>query len=280
MSGSSLDHTRLIERLAGRLRWRDAVNGVSIGQGRGSRAAGGGEFDGHARWCPGDDLMRLDLRVWLRLRQRWTRIYRDSTAEPLTIVIDGGPSMGFGHKTQVLSLIRELLQAVARSRRDPHRVWILDDGGARLALPDDRPGDATRGDLGRSLQRVKPNSTGPGRVVMISDRIIFDDLDASLLRWMRWGKPIWISPWLPEESSPTPLGQVRLEAKDEPPWIGTIDRSSCRRYRDRFEKYQRALRSWLTRHGGSHVPIDASQHGERLLRPLLHRSGPLEVISR
>ena len=125
-AASSLDHSRLIERLAGRLRWRDAINGVSSGQGRGSRSAASGEFDNHARWCPGDDLHRLDLRVWLRLRQRWTRSYRDDSSEPLTIIIDGGASMGFGDKPQAVSWTCELFLAVARARRDPHRLWILD----------------------------------------------------------------------------------------------------------------------------------------------------------
>ncbi|HIG06271.1 MAG TPA: DUF58 domain-containing protein [Planctomycetes bacterium] len=278
-AASSLDHSRLIERLAGRLRWREAVDGVSAGQGRGSRSAASGEFDNHVRWCPGDDLQRLDLRVWLRLRQHWTRSYRDDSSEPLTIILDGGASMGFGDKPQAVSWTCELFLAVARSRRDPHRLWILDDGNARVALAGDRSGVATRGDLRSALQRVKPTGSGPGRVVVISDRIVFDDLDDQLQGLNRWAKPIWISPWLPEEVAPTPSGQVRLEAKQEPPWIGTIDRSSCQRYRQRFDRYQRALRSWLTRRGGSHLPIDASQHGDALIRPLLHRSGPLEVVS-
>jgi hypothetical protein len=265
------------ERIASRLRWRWGVKGLRAGQGRGARGAGSGEFDGHVRWCPGDELGRLDLKVWLRWGQRWTRTFRDDTNEPLTVILDGGASMGFGARGAAISRLRELLRAIARCRRDPYREWVLDGNSARPTAPDENPADATRGELGEALLRIPRSDAGPGRVVMISDRIVIDDADSSLCGLLHLGQMTWISPWLPEEIAPSRWGTIRLEAAGEPTWSGTVDRRACDSYRQLFQQYQKKLQLWLQRRGGCHVHIDAMKDGEALIRPLLHDAGPLEM---
>ncbi len=279
MSRTDTHSSGFTERIASRLRWRRGVSGLRAGQGRGARGAGSGEFDGHVRWCPGDELGRLDLKVWLRWGQRWTRTFRDDTNEPMTVILDGGASMGFGARGSAISRLRELLRAIARCRRDPYREWLLDGDGARPMVPDENPADATRGELGAALRRIQRSDAGPGRVVMISDRIVIDDADSSLCGLLHLGQMTWISPWLPEEIAPSRWGTIRLEATGEPTWSGTVDRRACDSYQRLFQQYQRKLQLWLERRGGCHVQIDALKDGEALLRPLLLRTGPLEVMA-
>ena len=270
---------RFIEGLVPRLRWRNPLQGTSPGQGGAPLRSGSGEFEEHTRWCPGDDLSQLDLKAWLRLRQRWTRTHRDDSSEPLTILIDGGPSMGFGPRGSTVEILRRLLRSMARAQHDPCREWILTDGNARWIGADEDPSQQRRGSISSALREVHRTASGPGRVIVISDRISIDDPHEHLQGLLRLGTPIWISPWLGEEVSPVPLGTVRLEATDEPGWSGTIDNTACRRYRQQFDQQRKRLQLWLTRRGGLHLHLDAAEAGETLLRPLLHRSGPLEVVA-
>ena len=279
MNQASAPSSRFIERIAVRAQWRGAVDGRSPGTGRGSRSAGCGEFDGHDRWCPGDDLARLDLRAWLRFRQRWSRRYRDDSAEPLTVIIDGGPSMQFGSRDRAVRWLRELLQLVARSNRDPWREWIIEGDRAHIATRTTETGTKQRESLANTLSRIEPPPGGRGRVVIISDRLVIDDIEAQLSGLTRLGEPIWIAPMLPEEINPGLWGSVQLEAPGEPTWTGTIDRAAVRRYRIEFDRCEQQLGRWLQKRGGYHVRIDALAAPDLLFRPLLQRGGPLEVFS-
>ncbi|MGE4632224.1 MAG: DUF58 domain-containing protein [Planctomycetota bacterium] len=279
MTAANALSSGFIERVASRLHWRGAIHGRVPGTGRGSRSAGSGEFDGHERWCPGDDLARLDLRAWLRFRQRWSRRYRDDSAEPLTVIIDGGPSMQFGPRGRAIRWLRELLQLVARSNRDPWREWIIDGDSARISTPAVDIEHRQRVSLDNTLRAIKTPPGGRGRVVMISDRLVIDDIETQLNGLSRLGEPIWIAPLLPEEISPGSWGSVQLEATGEPTWTGTIDRAAIRRYRAEFARLEQQLRRWLQKRGGYHVRIDALAPQELFFRPLLQKGGPLEVLS-
>ena len=279
MTAANALSSHFIERLATRLHWRGAIHGRTPGTGRGLRSAGSGEFDGHERWCSGDDLARLDLGAWLRFRQRWSRKYRDDSSEPLTVIIDGGPSMQFGTRARAIRWLRELLQLVARSNRDPWREWIIGGDGSRISTGTLDTGQQPRGALDNTLRTIEPPPGGRGRVVMISDRLVIDDIETQLSGLSRLGEPIWIAPLLPEEISPEAWGSVQLEATGEPTWTGTIDRAAIRRYRAEFARLEQHLRRWLQKRGGYHVQIDAMAAQEVFFRPLLQRGGPLEVRS-
>ncbi|MGE4619319.1 MAG: DUF58 domain-containing protein [Planctomycetota bacterium] len=270
---------RFIENIAPRLRWRGAVQGPLPGTGRGSRSAGTGEFDGHDRWCPGDDLARLDLRIWLRFRQRWTRRYRDDSSEPLTVIIDGGPSMGFDDRDRSIRWIRDLLHSIARCHRHPWQEWLIDGGKLSTHNKDTTPQKQQRKTMGNALRSIPPHPGGRGRVVIISDRLVIDDIETELKGLTRLGEPIWIAPLLPEEIAPKSWGSVQLEAHGEPSWTGTIDRSAIKQYQAEFKKREDALQRWLHERGGYHVRIDAKASEDKLLQPLLQRGGPLEVLS-
>ena len=279
MNSAVTPSSRFIERIAARLHWRGAIHGRTPGTGRGSRSAGSGEFDGHDRWCPGDELARLDLRVFLRFRQRWTRRYRDDSSEPMTVIIDGGPSMQFGGRGRAVQWLRELLQLVARSNRDPWREWIIDGDRVLTSIPTRSPGDRQRQSLGKPLRTIEPPPGGRGRVVVISDRMVIDDIETQLNGLARLGEPIWIAPLLPEEISPGSWGAVQLEAIGEPTFTGIIDRGAIRKYRAEFMRREQELRRWLRERGGYHVRIDALATQDQFFRPLMQRGGPLEVKS-
>ena len=247
------------------------------------RRSGAGEFDGHLRWQTGDDIAHLDVRIYRRLRQRWTRRFRDDAAEPLTILIEVSPAMAFGGRGKAVEQIAELLLAMAQMRHDPVRVQHLIGEGS-TALDGDGPlfppaaGDTPPWSPRPSLATIRRGSGG--RVVVISSRILFLKPEEELAPLLSLGKVLWIAPLLAEELEPMFRGPVELQpAGGGTPWLGTVDSGVVGRYQRERLAAERRLESWLRLHGGERARLDAGLESAALLAPLMARAGPLEARS-
>lgn len=270
-----------IERLARRLRWRRPIPGSSPGMGVSSLRSGTGEFVGHMRWQTGDDIARLDLPIYRRLRQRWTRKFRDDAAEPLTILIERSPSMAFGNRTRAVEEIVELLVLMAQLRHDPVRLFHLEGETSKLVNISNTNGSAEDTDLSHwsprpSLATIR-RGTG-GRVVIISARLLFVEPQTELAPLLSLGEVLWLAPLLADEISPSFTGAVELQgAGGDTPWIGNIDAAMVARYVEERRAAELRLEGWLRLHGGNRVRLSADLEGLALLAPLMARGGPLEV---
>ena len=265
------------ESLLSRIRWRRRQGNQWPGGGQSRSVGDGGDFEGHRRRQSGEDLQHLDLHVWQRLRQRWIREYRQEADEPLHVVIDAAPSMSFGHRSIALQHLRTLLKGVAHQSRVPHREWIIEASEVKPLTASVSPHWRERVPLDETLLQL-PQSMTHGRVIVISDRLIFDELSqfsapppAHQLQW-------W-SLWLEEESAPTWNGPLNLLAPGGQSWQSHFDPSVLEQYQRLFQQQTLILQDWLKRHGGLHVSVPAVTSAAKILQDLTATRGPLEVVS-
>lgn len=265
------------ESLFSRLRWRQRWGNRVPGDHSSLRMGEGGDFAGHRRWQSGEDLQHLDLHVWQRLRQRWIREYRQEADEPLHVILDSAPSLVFGERAAALQILRTLLKGVAKKSRVPHREWII--LGKRLepltsATLMDPP---ERVSLSEILPHF-PQNLSQGRVVIISDRLTFDELSdwtGSLpIRHLQW----W-SLLLEEESDPKWSGDLQLIEPGGNSWQSYFDPSLLQQYRQLYRYQFRILQDWLQSRGGDHLKVTAVPSAAHILGELTGSRGPMEVVS-
>lgn len=265
------------ESLLSRLRWRQRQGNRWPGGGNSRKAGDGEDFAGHRRWQSGEDLKNLDLHVWQRLRQRWIREFRQEADEPVHVVVDAATSMIFGERAIALQNLRTLLKGVANKSRVPHREWVIRGNRIEAFTASSLKDPPSRAPLDTVLSRF-PKNFSQGRVIVISDRLIFDELPAWTgtlsVRHLQW----W-SLWLKEEMSPGWQGDLQLTDPDGQFWQSHFDTSLLVRYRELFQKQNLILQDWLRSRGGFHVTISAVSSAAKILEDLTDSRGPLEVVS-
>ena len=265
------------ESLLSRLRWRQRQGHQWPGGGTSRRPAEGEDFEGHRRWQSGEDLQHLDLHVWQRLRQRWIREYRQEADEPVHVLIDTASSMTFGERATALQHLRTLLKGVAKKSRVPHREWIIRGDSIEPCTASALVDPPTRVPLNDVLSRL-PENFSRGRVIVISDRLTFDELSewtGSLpVRSLQW----W-SLWLEEESNPSWQGDLRLTEPGGDSWQSHFDAPLIQQYRQLLQNQILILQDWLQSRGGRHVSVSADSSAAKILEELTGSRGPLEVIS-
>ncbi len=265
------------ESLLSRIRWRNGQGGSWHGSGIAQAPGSSGEFEGHRQWQSGEDLQNLDLKVWQRLRQRWIREYRQEADEPLHVVIDSAPSMTFGARKTALQHLRTLLKGVASQSRVPHREWLIEETTLKPISGSDISVWGQRVSLNQVLPRF-PRTLSNGRVIVISDRLTFDELTHfngfSPVRQLQW----W-SLWLEEETDPSWKGDLSLSDPSGRSWQSHFDAKLLEKYRHLMGEQILILQDWLNHRGGVHVTIPAVTSASRILENLTGSRGPLKVVS-
>lgn len=185
-------HSALLDAIRG-LRWRArrasciAVPGIHPSRVRGSSA----EFTEYRAYRQGDDLRRIDWKLFARSDRAHVRISEERAVTPTYIVVDASASMGFPEgATSKWSLVQQLvvaLTAVAHSSGDPAGVIVAGNPRATIQ-PRTRRGLVA--EVSHMLQRVDVSGAAPiastvavaaraaSRVAIISD--FLGDLDETL----------------------------------------------------------------------------------------------------
>ncbi|MFN0057242.1 MAG: DUF58 domain-containing protein [Planctomycetota bacterium] len=274
------ESTEIVEGLVRHLRW--AVRG-SDGNGASAPSAwrgSSGEFEQYRDFQPGDDVRRLDLKIYARLRRRVVRVTRQDTALPLTVLVDRTASMqgiGDGLRDAAAAQLLWLFAAVARRRGDAFRVFGYAGGTAwrwrntssasidaitrelRSPSPTERVSD-----LQRSFATVPPHPAGRGAIIVISDAFGVENPDATIAPLLRHGPPFLLALLEPTELRPEllvnpRLGQrsLRLHSREpESPWRGTLDATTLDRYRQALASYHASLARRLRAAGGDLICIE------------------------
>ena len=184
------DFAALLDSLHG-MRWparsavRSGIPGAHHSRMRGTSA----EFTEYRPYRQGDDVGRIDWRLFARSDRAYTRLSNDRAILPTTIVVDASASMAFPLETlgkwRLASELAVGLAAVARSSADPVGLVVSRDEQSVRLPPRARPGLIH--ELIRTLQPIEPGGAEPlspaisaasrvsGRVVVISD--FLGDLD-------------------------------------------------------------------------------------------------------
>lgn len=261
-----------IRNLARRSRWRFAVRGMLPGTHPGRRLGSAGEFEGYRAYQPGDDVARLDARVFARHRQRMVRLLREDSVVPVTVLVDSSASMqGPERQSLLLDLVR-LFFEMCQHRQDPFRVFSFGDGrierapaatalawdALRTWLEERSPTGASR--FERELRQLPPDPAGRGVVVVISDAMGIESAARDLAGVVRVGTPLWIAPLLPEELAPPLGGNCTLRSREsQEQWRGILDDTTRREYRAQLERYHGSLHRWFRAQGGDFVVVPTDE---------------------
>lgn len=241
---------------------RHAVESVLSGQHRSVRRGLSVEFAGHRIYRPGDDLRRLDWKVFARTDRHMVRVYEEETRLRATLVLDCSGSMAYasGGGTSKLEYARMLTAALAflmvrqadsvglalvdttiREYRPPKTTM-----GYLLQLLDLLESTPPGGETGLApvLERLAETLTRRGLVILISD--LFDDPDAiamSLRHLQHRKQDVRIFQILDPDETAFPFqGMVDFLGLENEPRL-RLDADRIReRFHDAFARHQERVR--------------------------------------
>jgi len=190
---------RRIARLE--VRARGVVEGVMAGLHKSPVKGQSVEFLQHRPYVRGDDLRRVDWKVWARQDRLSVKEFEEETSLRLTLAVDGSASMDYAgdgrrpSKFEHAATLAASLAWLALSHGDGAGVAVFDDA-VRGVVPArtrgsqlteicgvlEAPRNAGASDLPRVLRRLADTLPRRGLVVLISD--FLDDRDG-ILRGLR-----------------------------------------------------------------------------------------------
>lgn len=213
------DFTSLLDAVRG-IRWpartavRGGIPGAHTSRMRGSSA----EFTEYRPYRQGDDLRRIDWKLFGRSDRAYIRLSNDRAILPTTVVLDATASMAFPIETlgkwKLASQLAVGLAAVARSSADPVGL-VIARSGEIVQLPP-RTRQSVIHEMIRAIMETAPSGNRPlspafdaasrvsGRVVVITDFLgDADDLMGNVSRAVVAGKEVHaIHIVAPEEIDP------------------------------------------------------------------------------
>lgn len=275
---SSLLPPSTLERLGGlEVVHRYVVQGFMAGAHRSLFRGSGDEFFRHRAYQQGDDMRRVDWRLFGRTDRLYVREHREDSSLQAWIVVDRSLSMGFADGAGITKLryacfVAAALAHLMLATGDAVGLASFGDGETLHLPPRNRRGAIH--DLLLALERLEPRGEGGaavaldrvgevlrrrGRVVLLSDLLEEDDGAAAVeavgrLR-ARGDEVLVLRPLTPEELGRAPL-EPGLFLDPERPGSGVpADPGRDPAYRGRVEGYYRRLADRLGEQGAEFVPL-------------------------
>src|SRR5688572_26696717 len=178
------DYAALLDAVRG-IRWparssvRGGIPGAHTSRLRGSSA----EFTEYRPYRQGDDLRRIDWKLFARTDRAYIRLSNDRAVLPTTIVLDASASMAFPIDTHgkwhLAAQLAVGLAAVARNSADPVGLVIAKRGETIQVPP--RTRQSVIYEMVRAVEELRPAGDPPlapamdaaarvsGRIVIVSD---------------------------------------------------------------------------------------------------------------
>jgi uncharacterized protein (DUF58 family) len=177
------------------LRSRRLAEGGISGQHRSPFHGFNIEFAAYRDYTPGDDLRRLDWRVFARSDRHYIKQYEEESNVRVTFVVDASASMNYRGSRAVLSkfdyaatLVVTLAMLLAR-QQDPVGLVLFDEEAGTILPPSATQSQVTvmsglleactparKTELGGLLNKLTDRIKRRGLLVIVSD--LFTDLDA------------------------------------------------------------------------------------------------------
>jgi uncharacterized protein (DUF58 family) len=183
---AALEHTRFTTR--------HRIEGTYSGRHQSRLQGGAGEFVDFREYTGGEDLRRLDWKVFARTGKAFIRLHQDETNLLCTLVIDASGSMEFGgprsSKLQYTQFLATALSHVISRAQDQVGLAILGEtlrehlppGStlthvARLQEMIERLATQRSTRMAEAIRELFTRSSRRGALLLISD-FLMDDLDA------------------------------------------------------------------------------------------------------
>jgi len=188
-----LDAESLSRLRALQVRSRYAVEGASAGGHRSRRKGLSVEFADYRQYVPGDDLKRIDWRVFGKNERLYLRQSEEETCLQVQLFVDKSASMGYGSgkmtKYRYASILAAAIAYAAIRRQDAAGLALFDESCRSYLPPKSGPehlrilcnllheGESGKGTaLAGSLHTLAERVRRRGLVVVFSD--LLDDVDA------------------------------------------------------------------------------------------------------
>ncbi len=244
------------------LRAKAVVEGFYNGLHRSPFHGFSAEFSEYRPYTEGDDLRRLDWKLFARSDRYYIKQFEDETNRRCYLVLDQSRSMGYGSleysKIEYAKTLCATLAYYLTLQRDSVGLMTFDEGigefvSARqrtghfrqLLVALSRPIQGTGTDLGQPLQQIAALVRRRGLIVLVSDMLASIDTLRTNLAYLRSrGHEVLIlrtlDPAEVELQLASPSMVVDLETGKEI----YLDPDAARKsYRDRFSEHQQELQA-------------------------------------
>ena len=176
------------------LRSRRLVEGAISGQHRSPFHGFNIEFAQYRDYTPGDDLRRLDWRVFARSDRHYIKQYEEESNVKVTFVVDASASMNYKGSAELSKFDYAATMVVALAmlltrQQDPVGLVLFDEAASTMLPPDAKPSQVQvisgllqkctptrKTDLGGLLRTITNQGKRRGLMVIVSD--LLTDLDA------------------------------------------------------------------------------------------------------
>jgi uncharacterized protein (DUF58 family) len=176
------------------LRSRRLVEGAISGQHRSPFHGFNIEFAQYRDYTPGDDLRRLDWRVFARSDRHYIKQYEEESNVKVTFVVDASASMNYKgsailSKFDYAATMVVALAMLLTRQQDPVGLVLFDEAANTVLPPDAKPSQvqilskvlerctpARRTELGELLRTITNQGKRRGLMIIVSD--LLTELDA------------------------------------------------------------------------------------------------------
>jgi uncharacterized protein (DUF58 family) len=274
------------------LRAKAVVEGFYNGLHRSPWHGFSAEFSEYRPYTEGDDLRRLDWRLFARSDRYYVKQFEDETNRRCYLVLDQSRSMGFGSlpytKLDYAQTLCATLAYFLTRQRDSVGLMTFDEGISQFISARQRAGhfrqllvglsctaQGTSTDLGRPLQQIAALVRRRGLIILVSDLLAsIDTLQTNLAYLRSRGHEVLIlrtlDPAEIEFQISTPSMVMDVESGREI----YIDPDAARSdYQARFAQHQLELKAICDSLGVELYELPTDQPLATALPPLIHAQG-------
>ncbi len=279
--GNELLPAELLEELGSlELVARTIVRGFINGAHRSPFLGSGEDFSRHRAYQQGDDVRRLDWKLYGRTDRLYVRLFQEDSNLQGFLLVDGSASMGFvGNgpvsKLRYAQFIAAALAHVMLKSGDAPGLASFGKTTDFLLPPRNRPGHLH--DLLLALERIRPQGQGEasealsqvggglrrrGRVILLSDCL--EGRSEALLQSVgrlraRGDEVMVIRISTLVELGETSSGPARYYDPETPQHTTAAVPANDPGFRERVAAYYEGLRQGLEERGAEYVPITTDQ---------------------
>jgi len=257
---------------------REVVEGGRVGSHRSPLSGFSTEFSHHRPYVPGDEVSRIDWRVYARSGRDYVKVHEAETDFAAHLLVDASASMRYGSgkvsKLAYASYLAASLAYLIVRQRDSAGLGVFDS--VLRAYVEPKGSTAVLGDLCRELERAEPQPhtdvagilhefaeriTRRGLVILFSD--LFDDTEGfvSGIDHLRFrGHQVVVFHLLDPDELRFPFdGSCRFRGLENEPALTTQPARIRQAYLAELERFLERVKLACERSGVDYVRVDTAR---------------------
>lgn len=243
---------------------RRRIDGAYSGRHRSRQQGGAGEFVDFREYTGGEDLRRLDWKVFARTGKAFVRLHQDETNLLCTLALDGSGSMGFGgfdgqaSKLEYMQYLSTALTHLITQGQDQVGVAVLGEDLGEYCPPSSaatnvavmqeaiaklQPHPSTV--MAESLRRLFERSKNRGVLMLLSDFLMDDveDVFAALRLYRQRGWEVVVLHLVHPDEERLPMGAAfRFEGMEDDAVIACTPADIRTEYQKHFAEHMSVVR--------------------------------------